>query len=170
MSSKKNVVGYDRWSSFYDSYSNPTVAIDGLCFPGFYHSVQDQKVLELGCGTGRHTAGLVKAGNQVDAMDASEGMLRVAKEKVKDPKVSFYHSDFMSSSLHSTGYDTILMSLVLEHIASLDAFFELCVGVLKPLGQIFLSEIHPSRATQGKTAHFKDDSGEFFSREYYSLS
>ena len=34
-----------------------------------------EEVLEIGCGTGRHTRRLVEQGNSVTGLDLSEGML-----------------------------------------------------------------------------------------------
>ncbi len=51
----------------------------------FYSAIggmQGGKVLELGCGTGRVTMGLAEAGYQVTGLDASAGMLELARSKL----------------------------------------------------------------------------------------
>jgi malonyl-CoA O-methyltransferase len=153
-----NTVGYDRWSPFYDQYPNSTVAIDELTFPSLWSDLRDKTVLEIGCGTGRHTQKLAAMNNHVLAIDLSPGMLEVAKKKLIHSDVKFVEADFMTySGLSSGAFDAALTSLVMEHIMELDAFF-LKVGlVLKPNAHFYVSEIHPSRAAKGSLAHFRDE-------------
>ena len=121
-SSKTNQKSYNIWASSYDSYPNPTVAIDELKFPEFYKSWTKKEVLEIGCGTGRHTQRLVEQGNSITGLDLSEGMLSIAQKKL--PNVKFIHNDFMQHKFSANSYEKILMSLVLEHISDLDSFLK----------------------------------------------
>jgi ubiquinone/menaquinone biosynthesis C-methylase UbiE len=152
-----NSKGYDRWASVYDLYPNPTVAIDELTFPDLWKTLRGKHVLEIGCGTGRHTEKLVAAENTVTALDLSAGMLAVARDKLKDKPVTFLESDFMNcNDLPDGEFDAALASLVVEHIREVDAFFEKVLRVLNPGSDFYLSEIHPTRAAQGRLAHFSD--------------
>src|SRR3954453_14840517 len=74
-------IGYNLWSGFYDRYPNSTVAIDDRHFPQLWHDLRGACVLEVGCGTGRHTRRLLAQGNRVTGVDVSSGMLEVAREK-----------------------------------------------------------------------------------------
>ncbi len=156
-SSKINQKNYNTWSSSYDDYPNPTVAIDEIHFPKFYKTWSKNKVLEIGCGTGRHTQRLVEQGNFVIGLDISEGMLSRAQEKL--PNVKFIHDDFMQHKFSANSFEKILMSLVLEHISNLDSFFKKVSFILEKNGEILISEIHPKRGEQGSLAHFKTDDG-----------
>jgi len=151
---------YNRWSQIYDGSVNSTVATDELYFPPFWAShVSRKRVLELGCGTGRHTLRLAQQDNDVTAIDLSPGMLNIARKKLSGfSKVAFIEGDFMNDqSLEmSEEYDVCLAALVLEHIEHLDAFFRLVFKVLKPGGLFFLSEIHPDRIAGGTQAFFVD--------------
>lgn len=52
-----------------------------------------RRVLDLGCGTGTHAILLAKAGYRVDALDASEGQLAVARRKAVEAGVHVaYHA------------------------------------------------------------------------------
>ncbi|KYG65754.1 hypothetical protein AZI86_01370 [Bdellovibrio bacteriovorus] len=150
-----NKDGYDQWSAFYDQYPNPTVAMDEKNFPAFWRHHTGKKILEIGCGTGRHTQKLVANGNQVTALDLSSGMLAVAKKKIESPLVTFKEADFIKETSLGTNYDVVLESLVLEHVSDLHLFFEKAARALKTKGDLYLSEIHPSRTEQGVMAHFK---------------
>lgn len=155
----KNESGYNAWSEFYDSYPNPTVALDDLTFPQVYAEVRRQNVLEIGCGTGRHTLRLLAAENNVTGIDISEGMLSQLRIKTDSPSLHLIHGDFLSKDIPNGPFDSILASLVLEHISELDGFFSTSKKELKRNGNLFLSEIHPDRTSNGIFAHFKKPDG-----------
>jgi malonyl-CoA O-methyltransferase len=155
----ENEAGYDLWSAFYDSYPNPTVAIDDLTFPAVYRDVRRRSVLEIGCGTGRHTRRLLEGENRVTGLDLSSGMLARLREKISDPNLSLIKGDFLSVALPRVSFDSIVASLVLEHFSDLARFFECAREVLKVGGSVFLSEIHPDRTADGIFAHFKNSDG-----------
>ena len=157
-SSKINSENYDRWSESYDSYPNPTVAIDEMSLPAKYANWSNLKVLEIGCGTGRHTVRLESQSNTVTGIDISEGMLSKAKSKL--PNVEFINANFIEHDFGTHKFDRILMSLVLEHIDDLDQFFKKVFKLLNANGEILFSEIHPLRAEAGSLAHFKNEDNE----------
>jgi ubiquinone/menaquinone biosynthesis C-methylase UbiE len=48
---------------------------------------KSKKILDIGCGTGRHSIELAKRGYNVTGIDLSECMLEMAKQKAKEAKV-----------------------------------------------------------------------------------
>lgn len=150
-----NEQGYNVWSSFYDVYPNPTIAMDERYFPRFWLHHSKVKVLEIGCGTGRHTQKLVHNKNTVTALDMSVGMLKIAREKIQSPDVTFIQGDFFTLELPDFDYDIVIESLVLEHIENLKQFFLKASTHLKTGGDLYLSEVHPERTQNGVFAHFK---------------
>lgn len=165
MTSHTNITGYNQWANFYDSYPNPTVAIDDLTFPEFYDDVRNESVLEIGCGTGRHTKRLIELENTVVGVDVSAGMLEKARQKINSPNASFIEGDILDVQIPNAPFDSIVMSLVLEHISDLNRFFSRSAELLKAKGRIFFSEIHPERIEAGIMAHFKQADGEEFHLE-----
>jgi len=155
---KINQEAYDLWSDSYDCSSNPTVMIDELRFPSHYKNWRNNKVLEIGCGTGRHTVRLFEQKNTITGIDFSSGMLSKAREKL--PEVKFIHGDFMEYDFQKESFDKIILSLVLEHIDDLDLFFLRLSKILKPRGEILISELHPIRARKGSFARFNNFKGE----------
>ncbi|WP_374030061.1 methyltransferase domain-containing protein [Bdellovibrio bacteriovorus] len=150
--------GYNAWSKFYDQYPNPTVAMDELSFANYWQNLGNKNVLEIGCGTGRNTEKLAAKGNHILGVDVSEGMLQVAREKFppEDNRVKLVHGDFMTlTEFPGAPFDAVVSSLVLEHIENLSAYFKKVASLLKPQGEVFLSEIHPERTAKGVLAHFK---------------
>ncbi len=67
-------------------------------------------ILELACGTGEVTAVLLSLGHQVTAIDFSEAMLRVAREKHRDrsDKVTFLLADAENTFLPGKSFDAIV--------------------------------------------------------------
>ena len=158
--SKLNQKNYDIWSEFYDQYPNSTVTIDELKFPSIYSEIENQNILEIGCGSGRHTVRLIQQGNNVTGVDLSEGMLSRAKTKINSSRVTFVHADFLKDEIPNGPFDVAIMSLVLEHIDDLDLFFNKVRKLLKSESKFYFSEIHPFRSQKGGSAHFKTESGE----------
>ncbi len=159
----ENKAGYDLWAPIYDAYPNPTVALDDLCFPSYWQHLKFKNILEIGCGTGRHTHRIQNNGNKVTAIDLSSEMLRIARTKLKSGAVEFIEGDFMKlNHLRENNFDAVISSLVIEHIACLDEFFLKVNKILKIGGEVYLSEVHPARAADGKTAHFKMSKDEIY--------
>lgn len=152
-----NRSGYDRWAPSYDGYVNSTVAVDDLAFPAVWAHLRGKNVLEVGCGTGRHTVRLVRAGNNVTGLDLSPGMLSIAREKLANAgEVALFEANFLDTDIELRGFDAVVTALVLEHIAELDAFFARVAASLKTGGDFYLSEIHPDRIAGGTQANFVD--------------
>ena len=81
--------GYDRWAAVYDEDENPLQALEKLHFQDACGDVAGLTVLDLGCGTGRHTQWLADGGATVTAVDFSEEMLSKARCKEEAEAVRF---------------------------------------------------------------------------------
>jgi ubiquinone/menaquinone biosynthesis C-methylase UbiE len=154
--------GYDLWSATYDVYPNSTVAIDDRAFPPLWAHLQNQAVIEIGVGTGRHTRRLLAQGNRVTGIDVSSGMLAKLREKLGPiDQLRLIEGDFLRLDPASLGrFDALVAALVLEHVRDLPSFFQQAAHVLVPGGQVYVSEIHPDRAAQGTLANFTTDDGQ----------
>jgi malonyl-CoA O-methyltransferase len=148
---------YDRWSTAYDQQLNSTVAADETHFPGVWRRLSGQRVLEIGCGTGRHTQKLVRQGNEVVGIDLSAGMLAAARRTLRGHAVRLIHADLMTfDELAEGDFDAVVASLVLEHIEDAAGFFLRAARVLRRAGRLYLSEIQPLRTATGSQARFVD--------------
>ncbi len=151
-----NRTGYDRWSDIYDSAVNSTVAVDDMHFPALWADVAGKDVLEIGCGTGRHTLRLARQGNRVTALDLSPGMLAQARAKLAGFEVRLIERDIMAGGDDLGLYDVIVTALVMEHIEDIETFFVCVAASLKPGGRFFMSEVEPARLAAGGVARFYD--------------
>lgn len=152
--------GYDRWAEIYDGEGNPLVAMEEPHVDALMGEVRGLCVLDLGCGTGRHTVRLAARGANVTAVDFSEGMLARAREKVGDGKVRFIAHDLATPlPLPDQSFDRVLCGLVLDHIADLRRVFGEMRRLCRPAGvggAIVVSIMHPAMMLRGVQARFTD--------------
>ena len=154
--------GYDRWADVYDHDSNPLTAIEEPRVREALGDVRGVDVLDLGCGTGRHTAWLAQEGARVTAVDFSAGMLDQARRKASNGEVRFIAHDLHEPlPFGDASFDAVVSGLVLEHLRDLRGFFVEAHRVLRPAGRAVVSAMHPAMFLRGSQARFTDpDSGE----------
>lgn len=149
--------GYDRWAAIYESDANPLPALEAPVVRAAVGDVRGHSVLDLGCGTGRHTAWLVEAGASVTAVDFSEGMLAEARRKPGMESVHFIAHDLHKPlPIPSDRFDLVVSGLVLEHLRDVKNFLAEVARVLKPGGRAVVSAMHPSMFLRGTQARFTD--------------
>jgi SAM-dependent methyltransferase len=74
----------------------------------------DGLILELGCGTGRDTATLVRAGHRVVALDLS--LAAIALAKLRAPKAKFHRQDLRHPfPIGEAGTEVVIASLSLHY-------------------------------------------------------
>ena len=152
--------GYDRWAAVYDTDGNPLVALDDSVVPRVLGDVRARDVLDLGCGTGRHTARLARDGARVTALDFSPGMLARAKERVTSAPVRWVQADLTERfPFDDDAFDVVLSCLALEHVRDLEPVFVEARRVLRPSGLLVVSDMHPWMRHRGTQANFDDESG-----------
>ena len=149
---------YNSWSEIYDTNKNRTRDLDKSATRIVLGDRQLGSVLELGCGTGKNTEWLVDRASSITAIDFSEGMLRVAKEKVASEKVTWKHADVtLDWDVADDSFDVITCSLILEHIEDLGFIFSQANAKLKSGGLLFISELHPFKQYAGTKARYETE-------------
>lgn len=149
--------GYDRWAPVYDHDANPLPALEEPRMWEAAGDVRGLKVLDLGCGTGRHAIPLAAAGARVTAVDFSDGMLAEARRKAQGAGVRFVAHDLHEPLPFAVGeFDVVFSGLVLEHLRDLDGFFGEAHRVLRPGGRAVVSAAHPAMFRRGSCARFTD--------------
>ena len=119
----------ERMDSFFnaraDSYDNHMLKEMGLS--EFYDEIEGSlkdchkldKVLDLGCGTGLELERLFRINGKavVTAIDLSEGMLKLLKEKFPDRQgqIELIHGSYMETDFGCEVYDCVLTTYSLHH-------------------------------------------------------
>jgi len=151
---------YNDWSASYDTDENLTRDLDQKVTREALANLNFKSILETGCGTGKNTSFLSQIGEQVHALDFSQGMIEKALEKVKAANVRFSIADLTQRwPCENEAYDLIVCNLVLEHIEDLSVFFSESHRVLEPGGKFLVNELHPFRQYEGKKARFSSEAG-----------
>jgi SAM-dependent methyltransferase len=161
--------GYAAWASRYDEEDNPLAFIEGPAILDACGNVAGLSVLDVGCGTGRHSIPLIQAGARVVGIDFSPEMLAIARRRVEErqmlesPRTAVRGlGEFHQHSLPDPfpfadqSFDLVIMGLVIEHVAELDAVMRETYRVLKLGGRCLVSALHPERTAAGQRARFLD--------------
>lgn len=149
--------GYAAWAPCYDDDGNPLTALEGPAVWAWFGALRGRRALDLGCGTGRHTQALLDAGAKVTALDFTPEMLARAKAKIGDRGVGWVrHVLPRPLPFRSDTFEIVVMGLVAEHVADLDALLAEAARVLAPGGRCILSALHEERTAEGQRARFID--------------
>jgi len=149
--------GYDLWAEIYDSEDNPLIALEQEQIRAVLGPVAGLRILDLGCGTGRHSLPLAHAGAEVTGVDFSARMLDQARRKPGADRVRFLRHDIHSHlPFGDSEFDRVLCALALEHVRDLRAVFGEMRRVTRPAGRVIVSEMHPAMWLRGVSAHFHD--------------
>jgi ubiquinone/menaquinone biosynthesis C-methylase UbiE len=112
---------------------------------GFIGEVRDRRVLDVGAGTGRAALLLARAGARVTAVDASEQMLAVARQRAADERVAmtFAVGDAHALDFEDRAFDVAVSFRVLMHTPQ----WRVCLGELCRVADRLVVIDYPSRAS-----------------------
>jgi ubiquinone/menaquinone biosynthesis C-methylase UbiE len=153
--------GYDQWAATYDSDGNPLVALEEPLVAKLLGDVRGLRVLDVGCGTGRHAIRLAQAGADVTAIDFSAAMLEQARRKPGAERVDFRVHDLSVSPLPFADetFDRVVCGLVVDHITDLAGLFREMRRVCRRAeggGAVVISVMHPAMMLRGVQARFRE--------------
>jgi len=101
-----------------------------------------KKILDLGCGIGRHSILFAKKGFDVDAFDLSESGIKELKEIIKKKKlpIKLKVGDMLSLPYKDNSFDCLLAYHVVYHTdeQGIEKIIKEIKRVLKPQGEFFL--------------------------------
>ncbi len=145
--------GYAEWAASYDS-PNPMVdAESAAVIPILENFVGEGIVaLDAGCGTGRHAAYFQSRGCSTIGVDQSLEMLEVATSEA--PDVQFLEGHFEALPLEDASVDIAVASLALCHLPDPTAAVIELARVLRPGGNLVISDPHPVGGITGGQAFY----------------
>lgn len=151
------LAAYDRWAARYDHDDNPLVAATAWILARDPLDVTGRRVVELGCGTGRHAPLLLESGAAAyTGIDGSAAMLDVARARTGDARVRWIHAPLETVPAPAERCDAGLIVLVLEHVTELAAVLGGAARWLDRGAALRILELHPDRIAAGTAAHFVD--------------
>lgn len=151
---------YDTWALDYDYQpGNLMLDLDEEITGAFlkHTDLTGKIIIDVGCGTGRHWASLYsKNPRRLIGFDVSTGMLGKLTEKYPGAETNVLKNNRLDG-LEDQSVDLIISTLTIAHIENIEtAFFE-WNRVLKPGGEIFITENHPEALARGGQRTFKHD-------------
>lgn len=140
---------YKEFAKYYDIfYKNKNYAKETEFLINFIN--QNDKIIDVGCGTGLHASLLQQNGFKVDGLDLNKEMLNIAKTRIHS---NLYLQNILDININQK-YDVIIsMFAVLNHLKNLKelehAFMNL-KNILKDNGKIII-DLHNPQNSGSKT-------------------
>jgi ubiquinone/menaquinone biosynthesis C-methylase UbiE len=148
---------YDLWAAAYDAQpDNLMLAMDETLFAALLEqvNVHDKTVIDIGCGTGRHWQKILdKQPKKLTGYDVSAEMLQVLKQKFPSQETFRLNGNRIDAVSHSC--DILVSTLTLAHIAELETALAEWERVLKPGGEIIITDYHPDALAKGGKRTFR---------------
>ena len=150
--------GYAAWAPLYDDDGNPLIALESPAVRSRFGSLEDRRVIDIGCGTGRHSLALAEARPRaLFALDVTGEMMAIARRKLQGRPVHFVRHAFPRAlPFPDATFDLAVLCLVIEHIPDLGEAFAELRRILARGGRAIVSTLHPDRTAEGQRARFID--------------
>ena len=163
--------GFALWSqTYHDEADNPLIALEELVLEPLLGEVAGLRVLDVGCGTGRHALRLAARGADVTGLDPSPEMLAVAREQARLAGLTLTLEPGGFGALPTGGdFDLVVCNLVLCHVPDLDAAIAGIAACLRPGGRVVISDFHYMCLAIGWRTRF-DHEGRAYQIENYQHS
>lgn len=147
---------YDLWAEAYDAQpDNLMLALDEGVFGSLLDGVtlKNKVIADIGCGTGRHWQKLLdNSPAQLVGFDVSKEMLAVLQQKFPQQKTVRLTDSHIN--LPDASCDTVISTLAIAHIPDAKTALEEWYRILKPGGDILLTDYHPDALAGGGNRTF----------------
>ncbi len=153
------VSAYEQWSASYDAgVGGGLFAADEAVVAEYLAGREPGVALDAACGTGRFAEALANRGHRVIGVDSSPDMLARARRRV--PNGEFHLAGLDRLPLPDDSVDVIVCALALVHVPRLDPVLAEFARVLRPGGDLVISDMHHERVTRGSVITARGPSGE----------
>lgn len=108
-------------------------------------ALEGKRVLDAGCGGGVLTEALARRGALVQGLDASDAVVRIARQHARDNSLEIEYSagqleDFAAQNPDC--FDVLTCMELLEHVPDPGELLQTCARLLRPGGDLILSTIN----------------------------
>jgi ubiquinone/menaquinone biosynthesis C-methylase UbiE len=153
------VTAYEQQSAGYDAEEGGGLfAVDEPLVAEYLSGREPGVALDAACGTGRFAEFLARSGHQVIGVDSSPDMLAHARRRV--PEGDFRLGELDRLPLPDESVDVIVSALALVHVPRLQPVLAEFARVLRPGGDLVISDIHHELVTRGSAITARGPGGE----------
>ena len=153
------VTAYEQQSASYDAEAGGGLfAADEPVVAGYLGGHEPGVALDAACGTGRFAEFLAQRGHRVIGVDSSPGMLAHARRRV--PGAEFRVGEIDQLPLGDESVDVIVCALALVHVPRLEPVMAEFARVLRPGGDLVISDVHHELLTRGSVITARGPAGE----------
>jgi ubiquinone/menaquinone biosynthesis C-methylase UbiE len=150
---------YDIWAISYDNQpDNLMLALDEALCTDLLRPViiTGMVVADVGCGTGRHWKKIFdRQPARLLGYDVSPGMLAILRQKYPGSETYLLEGPSLRE-LPDASCDLVLSTLTVAHIPDLDAALREWCRVLKPGGEMIITDYHPEALAKGGQRTFRE--------------
>jgi ubiquinone/menaquinone biosynthesis C-methylase UbiE len=154
-----SVDAYRLWSQTYDRQpDNVVLHLEAEIFSSLLDRVDvaDRRVLDVGCGTGRHWEEIAKARPAIlEGVDSSPEMLERLLARFPGAKTQVLDGVRLEGIGDAT-FDVLVSTLAIGHIAQLERAIGEWSRVLPRAGALLLTDFHPAALRRGMKRTFSD--------------
>jgi len=138
-------VRYDEYARWYDGWvAAPEDDVVANSLFDLIGSVDEQRIVDLGCGQGRIARELARRGNDVLGVELSAELLRIAVA-TDDERISYVRGDACARDWwDGVPFDGVVSSMALMDIDDLDGAVSTAAATTRPGGWFAWSIIHPA--------------------------
>jgi len=140
-----------NWEKYYKKRGQIQSKVTEIVKNSITFLKKDSKILDIGCGTGRHSIFLAKKGFDVIAIDPSKTGLEIAKKKAEKLKINFKVGKKEKINFENNYFDAVIITNVLSHslISDIKKSVKEINRVLKKGGFVILTDLTTKREDYG---------------------
>ena len=106
--------------------------------------------VDFGAGTGMVTIGVAKKVRHITALDSSEGMLGILRDKIKALQITNISTAAVDIESGASGFkdlDFIVSTMTMHHVQNISALTQVLYSMLKPGGTVVIVDLEPEDGT-----------------------
>ena len=134
---------WDKHAAHYDRFLRRDMAAYQQMYELICPAVRHKTVLELATGTGLIASHIINAAEQIEATDASEEMIHLAKEANRSSKLHFSVQDMFHLPYADHSFDVAIVSNALHIVPQPEKALAEACRVLKDDGLAHCPHFHP---------------------------